>query len=72
MQKDKNDKLNDILNSLKDKTDEKSAEDYLLGQLNPQQSAFLKKLMNDDDAVKEFLSSEQAKKLLKQLMKDKE
>lgn len=72
MKKDKSEKLDDILNNLKQKDSKESAQEYLLGQLNPKQSEMLKKLISDDEAVKNFMASEQAQKLLKQIMKDKE
>jgi hypothetical protein len=68
MSNDKNEKINEILSSLKDKKDGKSAEEYLLSQLSEEQSQKLKSIISNDESVKSFLSSEQAKKVIAKLM----
>ena len=68
MNNDKNEKLDRILDSLKDKKDGESAEEYLLSHLTQEQSLKLKSIISNDEAVKNFLSSEQAKQVIRKLM----
>lgn len=63
----KNDKLEEILGELKNKDKNQSAEELLLSKLTPEQSERLKSIISNDEAVKSFLSSEAAKKIIKQM-----
>lgn len=63
----KNDKLEEILNELKNKDDKQSAEELLLSKLTPDQSEKLKSIISNDEAVKKFLSSEKAKEIIKKM-----
>lgn len=63
----KNDKLEEILNELKNKDKNQSAEELLLSKLSPEQSEKLKNIISNDEAVKNFLSSDAAKKIIKQM-----
>ena len=68
MSNDKNEKLDEIINSLKGKKDGESAEKYLLSHLTEEQSQKLKSIISSDESVRSFLSSEQAKEVIKKLM----
>jgi len=68
MSNDKNEKLDEILDSLKNKKDGESAEEFLLSHLTDEQSEKLKSIISNDESVKNFLSSEQAKRVIKKLM----
>ncbi len=63
----KNEKLEEILNELKNKEKGQSAEDFLLSKLSDEQSEKLKSIISNDESVKNFLSSEQAQKIIRQL-----
>jgi hypothetical protein len=63
----KNDKLEEILNELENKDKNQSAEELLLSKLSPEQSEKLKNIISNDEAVKNFLSSDAAKKIIKQM-----
>lgn len=63
----KNEKLEEILNELKNKDKNQSAEELLLSKLSPEQSEKLKSIISNDEAVKNFLSTDAAKKIIKQM-----
>ncbi|MBE6836065.1 MAG: hypothetical protein E7515_07450 [Ruminococcaceae bacterium] len=67
MSESKNEKLEQILNELKNKDKNQSAEELLLSKLSDEQSKKLKSIISNDEAVRNFLSSEQAQKIIKQL-----
>lgn len=67
MSESKNEKLEQILNELKNKDKNQSAEELLLSKLSDEQSEKLKSIISNDEAVRNFLSSEQAQKIIKQL-----
>jgi cytochrome c553 len=67
MSESKNEKLEQILNELKNKDKNQSAEELLLSKLSDEQSKKLKSIISHDEAVRNFLSSEQAQKIIKQL-----
>jgi hypothetical protein len=60
-------KLDEIINELKNQTDSQSAEKLLFSKLNESQREKLKRIISDDEAVKRFLSSEQAQKIIKKM-----
>ena len=64
----KNDKLDEIMKSIKNRESGQSAEEFLLSQLNEEQSKKLKSIISDDESVKRFLESEQAKKIIQQML----
>ena len=63
----KNEKLEQILNELKNKDKNQSAEELLMSKLSPEQSEKLKNIISNDEAVKSFLSSDAAKRIIKQM-----
>lgn len=67
MPEGKNEKLEQILNELKNKDKNQSAEELLLSKLSDEQSEKLKSIISNDESVKNFLASEQAQKIIKQL-----
>lgn len=63
----KNPKLDEILKELKNKDENQSAEELLLSKLSDEQTEKLKSIISNDEAVKNFLASEQAQKIIKKL-----
>ena len=63
----KNPKLDEILKELKNKDENQSAEELLLSKLSDEQTEKLKSIISNDDAVKNFLASDQAQKIIKKL-----
>ncbi len=63
----KNPKLDEILKELKNKDENQSAEELLLSKLSEEQTEKLKSIISNDEAVKSFLASEQAQKIIKKL-----
>lgn len=63
----KNPKLDEILKELKNKEENQSAEDLLLSKLSDEQTEKLKSIISNDEAVKNFLASDQAQKIIKKL-----
>lgn len=67
MSENRKDKLEQILNELKNRDENISAEQLLLSKLTPEQSEKLKSIISSDEAVKNFLSGENAQKIINQL-----
>lgn len=65
-----NNNFDEIINSLKGKNSKKEAEDFLMQKLNPAQSKKLQEIMKDKDAMSQFLSTPQARNLLKKLTEE--
>jgi len=63
----KNPKLDEILKELKNKDENQSAEELLLSKLSDEQTEKLKSIISNDEAVKNFLASDQAQKIIKKL-----
>ena len=63
----KNPKLDEILKELKNKDENQSAEELLLSKLSEEQTEKLKSIISNDEAVKNFLASDQAQKIIKKL-----
>lgn len=62
--------LDKMVEELRKKGTKQDAENYLKEQLSPAQSEKLEKVLHDEDAARELLSSPQAQSLLKKLMGD--
>ncbi len=60
--------LEKMVSELKRKGTKKEAEDYLMQQLSPAQSAKLQAVLRDENAARELLSTPQAQSLLQKLM----
>ncbi len=60
--------LDKMVSELKRKGTKKEAEDYLMQQLSPAQSAKLQAVLRDENAARELLSTPQAQSLLQKLM----
>jgi len=67
MNNGKNEALEGIIGELKNASDKKTAEQILMSKLSEDQKQKLKNIISNDEAVKNFLSSEQAKKIIKSL-----
>lgn len=65
-----NNNFDEIINSLKGKKSKKEAEDFLMQKLNPAQSKKLQEIMKDKDTMSQFLSTPQARNLLKKLTEE--
>lgn len=65
-----NNNFDEIINSLKGKNSKKEAEDFLMQKLNPAQSKKLQEIMKDKDTMSQFLSTPQARNLLKKLTEE--
>ena len=61
------DKLEQILNELKNKDENISAEQLLLSKLTSEQSEKLRSIISNDETVKSFLSDENTRKIINQL-----
>lgn len=60
--------LDKMVAELRKKSTKKEAENYLKEQLTPAQSEKLEKVLHDENAARELLSTPQAQSLLKKLM----
>lgn len=60
--------LDKMVSELRKKGTKREAEDYLKEQLTPAQSEKLEKVLHDENAARELLSTPQAQSLLKKLM----
>ncbi|MBO4338873.1 MAG: hypothetical protein K5755_06050 [Clostridiales bacterium] len=67
MSDNKNKKLDEILDEIKNNSSGQSAEELLLAKLNKEQREKLKSIISNDEAVKNFLSSEQAQKIIRKM-----
>ena len=60
-------KLDEILEELKNREKGQSTEEFLLAKLSSEQQEKLKSIISSDESVKNFLSSEQAQRVIKKL-----
>jgi len=67
MSDNNNKKLDEIIEELKNKNSERSVQELLLAKLDEGQREKLEGIISNDEAVKNFLSSEQAQKIIKKL-----
>lgn len=70
MQNDNN--IDNIANEIKKQKDKKSAEEFLKSKLNADQSKRLNQVLNDENAMRDLLSSPKAQELLKKFTKGKD
>ncbi len=66
-----NSNFDEIINGVKGQNSKKGAEDYLMKQLNPNQSKRLQEVLSDRNALEQLLSSPQAQELLKKFTEGK-
>lgn len=60
-----NENFNKIVDDMKKHKNRQDAQDYLMQQLNPDQSKRLQELLSDKSAMEKMLSTPQAQELLK-------
>ena len=60
-----NENFNKIVDDMKKQKNRQDAQDYLMQQLNPDQSKRLQELLSDKSAMEKMLSTPQAQELLK-------
>ena len=60
-----NDNFNKIVDDMKKQKNRQDAQDYLMQQLNSDQSKCLQELLSDKSAMEKMLSTPQAQELLK-------
>lgn len=60
--------MDNLIDEIKKSRAKKEVEDYLMKQLDSDQSKKLGEIMNDDNAINELLSTPQAQSLLKKLL----
>lgn len=65
-----NKNFNEIVSEIKKQTTKEGAEDFLMKQLEPEQSRRLQDILGDKSAIEQLLSTPQAKSLLKKLTED--
>lgn len=66
-----NDNLKNISDEAKKKKNEKELGEYLMSKLSKEQNSELNRILSDDNALKNLLSSEKAQNILKKLTGDK-
>lgn len=66
-----NNNFDEIINGVKGQSSKKGAEDYLMKQLNPNQSKRLQEVLSDRNALEQLLSTPQAQELLKKFTEGK-
>lgn len=66
-----NGNFDEIINGVKGQSSKKGAEDYLMRQLNPNQSKRLQEVLGDRNALEQLLSTPQAQELLKKFTEGK-
>lgn len=66
-----NDNFKNISDEAKKKKSEKELSEYLMSKLSKEQNSELNRILNDDNALKNLLSSEKAQNILKKLTGDK-
>ncbi len=66
-----NSNFDEIINGVKGQNSKKGAEDYLMKQLNPNQSKRLQEVLSDRNALEQLLSTPQAQELLKKFTEGK-
>lgn len=65
-----NKNFNEIVSEIKKQTTKEGTEDFLMKQLEPEQSRRLQDILGDKSAIEQLLSTPQAKSLLKKLTED--
>lgn len=66
-----NNNFDEIINGVKEQKDKKGAEDFLMKQLNPNQSKRLQEVLSDRNALEQLLSTPQAQELFKKFTEGK-
>lgn len=66
-----NNNFDEIINEVREQNSKKGAEDYLMKQLNPNQSKRLQEVLSDRSALEQLLSTPQAQELLKMFTEGK-
>lgn len=66
-----NNNFDEIINEVRGQNSKKGAEDYLMKQLNPNQSKRLQEVLSDRSALEQLLSTPQAQELLKKFTEGK-
>ena len=66
-----NNNFDEIINGVKGQNTKKGAEDYLMKQLNFNQSKRLQEILSDRNAMEQLLSTPQAQELLKKFTEGK-
>lgn len=66
-----NSNFDEIINGVKGQNSKKGVEDYLMKQLNPNQSKRLQEVLSDRNALEQLLSTPQAQELLKKFTEGK-
>ncbi len=72
MPKDNSDNFNDILENAKGKGNKNELGKYLMSKLSNEQNSELHRILNDDKALKDLLSTDRAKEILKKLTGEKD
>ncbi len=66
-----NNNFDEIINGVKEQSTKKGAEDYLMKQLNSNQSKRLQEILSDRNAMEQLLSTPQAQELFKKFTEGK-
>ncbi len=66
-----NNNFDEIINGVKEQKDKKGAEDFLMKQLNPNQSKRLQEVLSDRNALEQLLATPQAQELFKKFTEGK-
>lgn len=66
-----NNNFDEIINGVKGQNSKKGAEDFLMKQLNPNQSKRLQEVLSDRNALEQLLSTPQAQELFKKFTEGK-
>lgn len=67
-----NKNFDEIINNIKSKKTNEETKDYLMQNLNENQSKKLKEVLSDKSALEKLLSSPKAQELLKKFTEDKD
>ncbi len=67
-----NKNFDEIINNIKSKKSNEETKDYLMQNLNENQSKKLKEVLSDKSALEKLLSSPKAQELLKKFTEDKD
>lgn len=67
-----NKNFDEIINNIKSKKSNEETKDYLVQNLNENQSKKLKEVLSDKSALEKLLSSPKAQELLKKFTEDKD
>lgn len=66
-----NKNFDEIISGIKGQNSKKDAEDYLMKQLNPDQSKRLQEVLSDRNSLEQLLSTPQAQELFKKFTEGK-